>query len=98
MFTSNSIILAGKAAMSNTIILATSIGLLAGIISAIMSRATTKKDEKVENKTSMLSAFLSGFLLFFLIAYISLYFMRRKTAKPDLETVMRHVKGGEPGF
>jgi hypothetical protein len=75
------------------ILIALGIGLVAGIVSIIATKAKHKGPEN----PNIVRPFLLSFTFFFSLTYIVLYFSR-PSSKPDLETVMRHVHGGDPGF
>ena len=81
-------------------------GIVAGVLAALLTKGNENNERNEGSESSEGSenmkrpiAFLWGFTLVFLSAYVTLHFMKRPSvAAVDLETVMRHVKGGDPGF
>ena len=78
-------------------------GLVAGCAAAMFVKPKMGEGESSPTNQRVVAS-LWAFLLIFLIAYLTLYFMKKRTwpftsgPRPDLETVMRHVKGGSPDF
>ena len=75
------------------------ISIIVGIVVGVIALVTTKKSQEVDEvENNPTKTFFTYFLLSSLLTYAILYVMRRKVAKPSLETVMENVHTGEPKF
>ena len=91
-----------KRILGNRVGLSVVIGVVAGV-AAVLLRPHKLADEegRYAGNDNRFMAFAWGFATLFLTSYVLMYLWDRQAPsapRPDLETVMRHTHGGDPGF